>query len=114
MVSIYEVSYTGDELLHMQNEPLGTLARFQDSDHASENFLSSPFHPGTILLRLSNRGSISGCVITNELEDEVQVTVKHTDALRSLESRSWEPSEGLLLERDHTVVNMFPAYDSEL
>ncbi|KAJ2932917.1 hypothetical protein H1R20_g4197, partial [Candolleomyces eurysporus] len=116
LVSIYDVSHSEDELLHMRNEPFGVLAQFQDADHAGENFLSSPFHPEAshaILLKLSTRGSISGCpIMSNETENEVQVTVTYTDALRSLESRSWEPSEGLLLERDHTVLNMFPAYDA--
>ena len=87
MVSIYDVSYAQDELLHMQNEPFGVLPQFQNADHAGETFLSSPFHPEasqTILLKLSTRGSISGCpVVLNESENEVQVTVTYTDALRS-------------------------------
>lgn len=117
MVSIYDVSYAEDELLHMKNEPFGVLAQFQDTAHAGETFLASPFHPEashTIMLMLSKRGSINGCrIMSNELENEVQVNITYTEALRSLESRSWEPSEGLLLERDYTSMNMFPAYDGE-
>ncbi|KAJ2913436.1 hypothetical protein MD484_g6974, partial [Candolleomyces efflorescens] len=115
-VSIYDVSYAEDERLHMKNEPFGIFAQFQDTDHLGETLLASPFHPAAshvILLKLSPRGSVVGRpIMSNDSENEVQVTVTHSDALRSLESRSWEPSEGLLLERDYTSLNMFPAYDA--
>ncbi|KAF5315685.1 hypothetical protein D9611_004780 [Ephemerocybe angulata] len=115
MISVYDVSPSNDKLLHIKNEPFGILPRLACSESVGETFLASPFLPAgshAIVLKLSERGAIFGCsLLPSSLETDLDVNVKYTSTLRSIDEQTWDVKEGLMLEQDRTQMNMSPAYE---
>lgn len=116
LLSIYDVSYHEDKLLHIRDEPYGVLPRFPDTRSMGETFIQSPFLPAashTVALKLSQRGAINGSIVAlQNAEEDLGVNVNYTGPLKSIEEQSWEETKGLMLEQDQTQLDMSSAYDS--
>jgi len=113
MISIYDVSHE-DQLLHIQNEPSGVLPYFPFTQSAGQTIVTSPFLPGGshgILLKLSQRGGVSGYALSSEdLSEDVEVSSKLPAAVNPLEGQRWLQNS-LHFEQEHTVLDMMPVYD---
>lgn len=115
-ISVYDVSQSNDQLLHIRGEPSSILPPFTTLESVGQTFIRSPFvgeDTHAIVLKLSDRGAISGCGLSTEgLQSSLAVDVKYTSALKSIEEQTWEPKEGLMLKQDHTQLSMAGAYES--
>jgi hypothetical protein len=113
---VYDVSQSNDQLLHIRGEPSSILPPFTTLESVGQTFIRSPFvgeDTHAIVLKLSDRGAISGCGLSTEgLQSSLAVDVKYTSALKSIEEQTWEPKEGLMLKQDHTQLSMAGAYES--
>lgn len=115
LISVYDVTQSSDQLLHIRGEPFGVVPPFPSSECVGQTFIQSPFaaeDAHAIVLKLSSRGAISGCSISEALQSELGVDVKHTSALKSIEGQTWETKDGLMLEQDRTQLSMTLAYES--